>query len=83
MAIALSGLGVLLAYRLPFFSPDLLGVVQFIGVVVFSGFASASVTLVLQYMFAQTLGITTALQLLDISHPQLASSSVLPAQCTG
>ncbi len=69
MAISLSGLGVLLAYRLPFFSPDLLGVVQFIGVVVFSGFASASVTLVLQYMFAQTLGITTALQLLDISRP--------------
>ncbi len=69
MAISLSGLGVLIAYRLPFFSPDLLGVVQFIGVIVFAGFASASVTLVLQYMFAQSLGITTALQLLDISRP--------------
>lgn len=69
MAISLSGLGVLIAYRLPFFSPDLLGVVQFIGVIMFAGFASASVTLVLQYMFAQSLGITTALQLLDISRP--------------
>ncbi|MFN8411230.1 MAG: HDIG domain-containing protein [Anaerolineales bacterium] len=69
MAISLSGLGVLVAYRLPFFPPDWLGVVQFIGVVVFSGFAAASVTLLLQYLLAQALGLTTALQLLDISRP--------------
>ena len=69
IAVALSGLAVLLAYRLPFFSPDWLGVVQFVGVVVFAGFASASVTLLLQYLLAQSLGLTTALQLLDISRP--------------
>jgi putative nucleotidyltransferase with HDIG domain len=69
IAITLSGLVVLLAYRLPFFSPDWLGVVQFVGVAVFSGFAGASVTLLLQYLLAQSLGLTTALQLLDISRP--------------
>src|SRR5690606_18636353 len=33
------------------------------------GFASASIALLLQYMLAQLLGFTTALQLLDISRP--------------
>ncbi len=69
IAISLSGLVVLLAYRLPFFAPDWLGIVQFVGVVVFAGFAAASVTLLLQYLLAQTLGLTTAFQLLDISRP--------------
>lgn len=70
MAISLSGLAVLLAYRLPFFPPmDWLGNVQILGVIVFSGFAAASVTLLLQYLLAQALGFTTPLQLLDISRP--------------
>ncbi len=69
MAISLSGLVVLMAYRLPFFAPDWLGVVQFVGVVAFAGFAAASITLLLQYLLAQTLGLTTAFQLLDISRP--------------
>ena len=69
IAISLSGLVVLMAYRLPFFSPDWLGIVQFIGIVSFAGFAAASITLLLQYLLAQTLGLTTAFQLLDISRP--------------
>jgi hypothetical protein len=69
MAISLSGLVVLMAYRLPFFAPDLLGMIQFIGVVFFAGFSAASITLLLQYLLAQTLGITTVFQLLDISRP--------------
>ncbi len=68
-AIMLSGVAVLIAYRLPFFPPDWLGIVQFLGIVVFSGFAAASITLLLQYLLAQMLGLTTALQLLDISRP--------------
>jgi putative nucleotidyltransferase with HDIG domain len=60
---------VLLAYRLPFFAPDLLGTAQFIAVVLFAGFAAASITLLLQYPLAQILGITTVFQLLDISRP--------------
>lgn len=69
IAISLSGLVVLIAYRLPFFQPDLLGLVQFLGVAAFAGFSAASVTLLLQYLFAQMLGLTTALQLLDLSRP--------------
>lgn len=69
IVISLSGLVVLIAYRLPFFQPDLLGLVQFLGVAAFAGFSAASVTLLLQYLFAQMLGLTTALQLLDLSRP--------------
>lgn len=69
IAITLSGVVILVAYRLPFFPPDLLGTVQFLGIVAFSGFSAASITLLLQYLFAQLLGLTTSLQLLDISRP--------------
>jgi putative nucleotidyltransferase with HDIG domain len=69
VAISLSGLAVLLAYRLPFFPHDWLGIVQLVGVIAFSGFAASSVTLLLQYLLAQTLGLITPLQLLDISRP--------------
>ncbi|CAG1012554.1 Cyclic-di-AMP phosphodiesterase PgpH [Anaerolineales bacterium] len=68
-AISLSGLVVLMAYRLPFFTLDLLGIVQFVGAVLFAGFSAASITLLLQYLLAQTLGLTTVFQLLDISRP--------------
>ena len=69
IAITLSGFVALLAYRLPFFAPDWLGVAQFIAVVAFAGFSAASITLLLQYLLAQTLGLTTVFQLLDISRP--------------
>jgi putative nucleotidyltransferase with HDIG domain len=69
IAIALSGLVVLIAYRLPISAPDWLGMIQFIGVSSFAGFSAASITLLLQYLLAQTLGLTTPFQLLDISRP--------------
>ncbi|MCE9645588.1 MAG: HDIG domain-containing protein [Chloroflexi bacterium] len=69
IAISLSGMAVLLAFRLPFFTPDWLGVIQFVGVISFAGFAAASITLLLQFLLAQSLGLTTAFQLLDISRP--------------
>lgn len=69
VAISISGFAVLAAFRFPLYTPDALGIVQFIGVVMFCGFSAASITLLLQYLFAQALGLTTALQLLDISRP--------------
>jgi len=39
------------------------------GAALFSGLASSSVALVLQYFLAQSLGLTTALQLIEISRP--------------
>src|SRR6266545_1632425 len=69
LGIALTGLVVILSYRFPVLPTDWLGVVQLAGAAAFSGFASASIALLLQYMLAQTMGLTTALQLLDISRP--------------
>lgn len=69
LAISLSGIAVILAYRFPVLPTDWLGVVQLAGAVAFCGFAAASIALLLQYLLAQTLGLTTALQLLDISRP--------------
>jgi hypothetical protein len=69
IAISLSGLAVLIAFRLPFSQPDWLGMVQFLGVAAFAGISAASITLLLQYLFAQMLGLTTPLQLLEISRP--------------
>ncbi len=68
-AVSLSGVVVLLGYRLPLFTPDLLGIIQFVGAALFAGFSAASITLLLQYLLAQTLGLTTVFQLLDISRP--------------
>lgn len=69
IAISLSGAAALLAFRIPLITLDWLGILQYIGVIAFAGFASASIALLLQYMLAQMLGLTTALQLLDISRP--------------
>jgi putative nucleotidyltransferase with HDIG domain len=69
IAITLSGFAVLMAYRLPFIAPDQLGIAQLISVVSFAGFSAASITLLLQYLLAQLLGLTTVFQLLDISRP--------------
>ncbi|MCB0102061.1 MAG: HDIG domain-containing protein [Anaerolineales bacterium] len=69
IAISLSGAATLLAFRIPLITLDWVGILQLTGAIAFAGFAAASITLLLQYMLAQLLGITTALQLLDISRP--------------
>jgi len=69
MAVALAGIIVLLAFRLPFNNMDGVGFLQLSGAAIFSGLASSSLALLLQYFLAQTLGLTTALQLIEISRP--------------
>lgn len=69
IAISLTGAAALMAFRIPLITLDWLGILQYIGVIAFAGFSSASIALLLQYIFAQILGLTTALQLLDISRP--------------
>jgi putative nucleotidyltransferase with HDIG domain len=69
IAIALAGIAMLLAFRLPFTQMDWVGILTLLGASVFNGIASASLTLLLQYSLAQTLGLTTSLQLLEISRP--------------
>lgn len=60
---------VILAYRLSDPVTDWIGLATLIGASLTNGLASASLTLILQFIYSQTLGITTALQLLDISRP--------------
>ncbi|HNK63659.1 MAG TPA: HDIG domain-containing protein [Anaerolineales bacterium] len=71
IAISLSAAMAMLAFRIPLITLDWVGIVQYIGVLAFAGFSSASIALLLQYLLAQMLGLTTALQLLDISRPDL------------
>jgi len=69
MAIAGAGVAMILAFRLPFTAMDWVGIATLVVAAVFNGMASASVALLLQYLLAQTLGLTTPLQLLEISRP--------------
>jgi len=68
-AIAFAGAAVILAYRLPNPNTDLVGVATLAGVAVVNGVASSSLTILLQYFLAQFLGLTTPLQLMEISRP--------------
>ncbi len=69
LAILLTGVAVIFIYRYPVLPLDALGLLQLVGALAFCGFASASIALLLQYFLAQSIGLTTALQLLDISRP--------------
>ncbi|HAV76364.1 MAG TPA: hypothetical protein DCX53_03320 [Anaerolineae bacterium] len=69
MAVSAAGIITLLAFRLPFVSMDVIAMLQLAGAAMFSGLAASSIALLLQYFLAQTLGLTTALQLIEISRP--------------
>jgi putative nucleotidyltransferase with HDIG domain len=69
MAIAFAGMLILVAFRLPFTPTDTVGMAELAGAAVFSGLASSSIALLLQYFLAQAVGLTTALQLIEISRP--------------
>jgi putative nucleotidyltransferase with HDIG domain len=69
VAIAAAGMAVIVAYRLPFSETDWVGLATLLGAAAFMGLASASLALPLQYLLAQFLGLTTPLQLLEISRP--------------
>jgi putative nucleotidyltransferase with HDIG domain len=69
MATALAGIAMLVAFRFPFVPMDAVALLQLPGSAIFSGLAAASIALLLQYFLAQALGLTTALQLIEISRP--------------
>jgi putative nucleotidyltransferase with HDIG domain len=68
-AVAVAGALVIIAYYLPKPSSDLVGVATLIGTAIFNGLASASLAVVLQYFLAQILGLTTPMQLTELSRP--------------
>ena len=67
--ISASGVAVLVAYRLPSSTLDTNGMITLGGAILLAGIASATLTLLLQSFAAQALGMTTALQLWEISRP--------------
>ena len=68
-AIACAGVAVVVAYRLPFTDIDWIGMATLIGAALLNGIASTGIAVLGQYLLAQFLGMTTALQLLEISRP--------------
>ena len=71
MGIAFAGIAMLAAFRFAFEfdQMDAIALLQLPGAAIFNGLASASIALLLQYFLAQSLGLTTALQLIEISRP--------------
>lgn len=68
-AVAVTGVVVVIIYRLPQPALDIAGLLTLAGVSVINGVASAGIALLLQFFLAQVLGTTTALQLLELSRP--------------
>ena len=69
VAVTGAGVAVLLAYRVATANLDWLGITQLIGAAISNGFLSAAFALLGQYFLAQTLGLATAMHLLEISRP--------------
>ncbi len=69
LGIGLAGAAVIVAFRLPDQITDWVGVITLIAASLINGLASSSLALILQFIFSQILGLTTSLQLLDISRP--------------
>jgi putative nucleotidyltransferase with HDIG domain len=68
-AISGAGMHVLFAYQLPQASTDLIGMATLIGAALVNGFASATLTIVMQLGSANLLGLTTTVQLQELSRP--------------
>lgn len=69
VAIAFAGVGIILAFRLGDSVTDWIGIASLSAASLFNGIASASLTLILQFLFSQLLDVTTPLQLLDLARP--------------
>jgi putative nucleotidyltransferase with HDIG domain len=67
--IAFSEAMVILAFRIPQPNADLINIVALVGIALVNGIASGSLTVLLQSILAQIMGMTTALQLMEFSRP--------------
>ncbi len=67
--IAIAGSLVIWAYRLPLPSTDWIGIASLTATALFNGLAAASLTLLLQFFLAQFLGLTTPMQLMELTRP--------------
>ena len=70
LASTLAGALTVIAYRLTgSLETDLLGMTTLIGAAAFNGMISAVLAVILQYLLAEFVGLTTPLQLMDLSRP--------------
>ena len=69
LAIAGSGALVTIAFTLTDPTADIVSIATLSGAALLNGIASASLALLLQFFLAQLLGMTTALQLMELSRP--------------
>jgi putative nucleotidyltransferase with HDIG domain len=69
LAIALTGASLIVVFRLGDATTDWFGFSSLLAASSLNGIASASLALLLQYVFAQVLDLTTAMQLMDVARP--------------
>ena len=70
VAVTGAGVAVLAAFRISTGNLDWLGIAQLVLAAIGNGFLSAAFALLGQYFLAQSLGLATALHLLEISRPE-------------
>jgi len=68
-AIAISGSLIIVAYRLTDTGTDLVGLATLISVTFLNGILAASAALLIQFLLSQMLGLTSALNLIELSRP--------------
>lgn len=69
IATGLAGGVSILTYRMLSLTTDFIGIATLVGTALLAGIASASLAILFQFLYAQLLGVTTALQLMEISRP--------------
>jgi len=83
IGIGAAGSAIIVAYRLAESITDWMGLATLVGAAFFNGVASASLALLIQFLFSQMLGLTTALQLLEVSRPDYPLLQVLLRNAPG
>jgi putative nucleotidyltransferase with HDIG domain len=69
LAVAVAGSLVIVAYRLTDTGTDTLGLLTLIAVTFLNGILSASAALLIQFLLSQLLGLTSALNLIELARP--------------
>lgn len=81
--IASAGSSVIVAYRIFDSGTDWQGLVTLVGASVFCGVASAGLTILMEYTLAPLLGLTTTLQLMELSRPDQPLLQILLREAPG
>jgi len=83
IAVGGAGSAIILAYRLTDTFTDWIGIATLVGAAFLNGIASASLSLIFQFLFSQVLGVTTSLQLMEISRPDHPLLQFMLRNCPG